>query len=306
MMIKDFFLRHPITKIIALVLSITLWLIVHGDRQKEITVDIPIKYVETPDDLMSVGQLPTKMRIRLRGQQTRLSKIDESYFPPHEINLSTARRGVNTYWVYEEDFKVPFGVSVTRVYPQAIRLELDFAQVQWVAVEPKVIGSLSPGYLIEDTVITPSRVRVRLPRQSVDQVKKVFTQDIDLNDRKADFEGEYYLDDRSIPGEILQERVNVSFKINENQTIKTISVPIQRAAAQVKYRMVPETVSLKVKGRESLVMSVEDNLPMISLDQHVFEEALRTKRSMEIPLIYQEFPGLEMSVEPQKVKVVFE
>ncbi|MCB0327935.1 MAG: hypothetical protein KDD52_10015, partial [Bdellovibrionales bacterium] len=177
---KKFFFKYPITKMISLLLAMTLWLMVHGDRQKEITVDVPIKFEDLPGELMTVGAVPQTIRVRLKGSQTRLSKIDDSYFTPHALNLSKARPGINTFWVYEEDFKVPFGVSVMRVYPQAIRLELDFAQIQWVPVEAKLEGDLDLGYTIDQISIVPSKVRIRKKKKKIGEVKTIYTEEISI------------------------------------------------------------------------------------------------------------------------------
>ncbi|MCB0326917.1 MAG: hypothetical protein KDD52_04775, partial [Bdellovibrionales bacterium] len=107
-------------------------------------------------------------------------------------------------------------------------------------------------------------------------------------------------------GEILQKKVVVVVKVLENETIKTITLPIQKPVSQSVFSLVPESVTFKVRGRESLVRSLEENIPIISLDPQVFELALKNHKTMEVPLIYQEFPDLDLSIEPTKVKVVFD
>lgn len=310
---KRFFTQHPLMKLFSFLMACGLWVIIRGEKLKEMSVNIPVKFQNLPAGTIMTGDVPDMIRLKLRGTKLRMAKMDDEFFAPYVINLEGAKMGQNTFWIFAEDFKIPFGVNIDRIQPQTIHVNLAKTVVKPVNVEAKIAGSPMPGYSLKSVTVNPTQVQIRGDQGQLDLIQSLVTEEINLDGRSVSFEGEFPVALRGYRVALLTPTVHVNVEIEEKVGTETIlSVPIRWTEQngimmqKVGARCQPDSVSIKVTGPLSKVFELVKNPPSPMLSQKPLGSALKNKREAMISLEMPAVPGVQFEVEPKAVKLIYE
>jgi YbbR domain-containing protein len=312
-MIKRFFMHHPMMKLFSLLLACALWVVIRGEKLVEMSVNIPVKFENLPAGTIMTGDLPDMIRLKLRGTKLRMEKMDDDFFTPYVINLEGARMGNNTYWIYAEDFKIPFGVNINRIQPQIIHVALAKTVTKPVNIEPKISGSPMPGYEVKSMQINPTQAQIRGDQGQLDLIQVLTTEEINLDGRSVSFEGDFAVDLRGYRVSLLTPTAHVTVEIEEKTGSESIlNIPIrwteENAVAMRKANahIETETASIKVTGPLTKVFEFIKTPPSPMLNQKQLLSALRNRRETMINLDMPAIEGMQFEVEPKAVKLVYD
>ena len=106
-----------------LLLVCLLWVFVIGIRQGEVGFNVPIEYYSVPQYLTIAGEPPKEVNVRLKGSERLLSSIRPDQIRVR-VDLSGARQGNNQISLSEANVTTGPGISVTKLYPRNIQLQL--------------------------------------------------------------------------------------------------------------------------------------------------------------------------------------
>src|SRR5204862_5225417 len=99
--------RNIWLKVLALALSILLWLTVAGEHIVERSLRVPLEFRNVPPALEIVGNAPDTVDVRLRGASALLSRMQ-----PGEVvavlDLATARSGSRLFPIRADEVRAPF------------------------------------------------------------------------------------------------------------------------------------------------------------------------------------------------------
>lgn len=301
---RDFFFSNPWMKVISLALAFFLWIWVRGERKIEVSVNVPVQITNKPERLFILGEVDPFVSVRLIGPQTRLSRIDDDYFKPYELNLSEARKGSNPFWVHEEDFRIPHGVRITRIVPQLIRIKLDELEERLVSIKPKFVDILEEGFELGESVVMPSHTRILGGKKELAAIQHVFTEPISLSGRRGSFEVEVSVPPQGLGSNDEEKKVLVKVNVIENEVSRILhNVPVTVRGFQGTAKIEPDTVSLNVKGPAGKVAALADEKLELAIRPEDLPPVLKKRRKFRIPPIPPKRPGLEIKVIPNKVLV---
>jgi YbbR domain-containing protein len=236
----------------------------------------------------------------LRGPQTRLAKIDRNYFSSHTIDLKTANQGDNSFWLYEEDFGLPFGVYITQIFPQVVRVQLEEKQTRNIKVKPRLVDELPPGIELGTVVVKPSEVAFESFDKALKKIDVFFTEPISLSGRMKDFEGVYFIDKGTAQGRLFTDKVKVEVSLIEKTITETVGAVPLAFTADLKGAIIePETVKLTVQGPLSKVLQFVKNLPTLVVNSAALQRALADKKPTAIPIDVPTIQDLTLTVEPE-------
>src|SRR3954471_14394711 len=126
-------------KLLALALSILLWVTVAGEHVVERSLRVPLEFRNIPEALEIVGNTLDTVDVRLRGSSIVLSRLQ-----PGEIvavlDLSNGRTGSRLFHIRPEEVRAPFGVEVAQVVPSTLSLELEKSARRTVPIVPATDG----------------------------------------------------------------------------------------------------------------------------------------------------------------------
>lgn len=180
----DKWLRNPnVVRIVALLLSILLWFVVHMEGQqnpsqtgwterstsKEIE-QVGIEVVgldESRYELLAIE--PTQVRIRVSGLPNVLSRVT-TQTARVQLDLTNAASGVQQIQLKPAGF--PEQVEV-EIFPEAVMVTLEEKLMREMPVDIRVTGQPAGGFVVGTPTVQPNRVYVTMRESAIDQIAAV-------------------------------------------------------------------------------------------------------------------------------------
>jgi len=194
-------LRHllfdnTMLKLVSVIIAILMWYGVAHEPVSEISVRVPVEFSEPPKDLDYTSDIVPQAQVRLRGPARLLRDLQQESVHV-VINLRGAAPGEHTYDITAAEVQVPQNVDVLQITPSRLRLVFDTPETRQVAVKPRIVGSLPPGYGIEAMTAVPSTVTITGPSRHVDAVDSALTDAVDITGvvGQSNFDTRAYLPD---------------------------------------------------------------------------------------------------------------
>ena len=120
---RNLLLRNLQLKVVSLTLAILLWIALNGEPKSEIGLKVPLEFRNSPKGVEVLGET-NAVDIRLSASSSIVKRIDASEVTA-SIDLSDWTPGERTYSLGESNLSVPFGVAVTKIAPNKIRLRFE-------------------------------------------------------------------------------------------------------------------------------------------------------------------------------------
>jgi hypothetical protein len=294
-------------KLVALLLSLTLFIVVRGDRDTSISFHVPVAYTETEGRVMTSRPLDS-VRVTVRGPWTRLRKFDPPAEPVH-VDLASVSDGE---YVFPDDaVKVPPGLRVA-YDPPSIRLQFEERATKVVAVKPDFEGQPARGYALGDVTITPSHVSVRGPKSIVDAMSEVHTGPIKIDGDTTGGEERVSLEPTEPHVTIVdRQTIEVRYRIVEELgmlVLGPLRVEIHPApglalAAPASTATDPARVKLTLRGAKNILDRVDPSEVATYVTWHA--EDARSNAPRPARVIVEGVPaGIAIDVDPRDVTLI--
>jgi hypothetical protein len=115
--------RHWELKLLALGVSMILWVFVMTSEKAELVIAAPLELDGVPSGLEVRGERPDSVDVQLHGLRGALAHLGPDRVKVR-LNLAGARPGEVTIRVLPEHITVPSGITVVRINPSRIHLVL--------------------------------------------------------------------------------------------------------------------------------------------------------------------------------------
>lgn len=259
-MLKKIFIENLHWKLIALVFSVTMWLIVSTSTTPvEVPREVAVELKDLPADLIRISDLVNKIDIRISGPISVVNNI-KSEDLSYKINLANAVPELNTYSVLGSGIQgLPGSVKVSSISPSQITIMFDErVEKDNVPVSIETKGAPRIGFEIGEMTVLPPLVTIGGAKYQVEQTTSVPTEVIDLAGRDQTFTvnaglnviGTYV----DVPG---QSEVAVKIEVRPIITTRRFDkVPIRVVNTTLAFAVTPATVSFDVMGTMLAVESI--------------------------------------------------
>lgn len=120
---REWVLHNWGLKLLALTLSFLLWTTYTAEPVVEVGYQVPLEFVNLPNDLELSGDLLTQVHVRLHGRAAllrRLSRADLAVM----VDLNGRPAGETHVRLTKEQVTVPYGTTVERISPSQVRVLL--------------------------------------------------------------------------------------------------------------------------------------------------------------------------------------
>ena len=181
------------TKIVSVVMAILLWGLVLGSRSVEVTKDIPLDIITSPD-IVPENDIPEKITFRLSGPKAFLRGILDRPEEPIHVNLTRDQPALVTYRFASDNIHLPIGVKVLSISPSAIAVKLESVKRREVPVRVELRGSPPEGFRVARVEVRPETVMIRGAESLIDGLAEILTLPYDVSFLKKNFEKELPLD----------------------------------------------------------------------------------------------------------------
>lgn len=183
---------HLPVKALALVLTLTVFLLVGSDEDREISARLGVSYVLPPGKVL-VSERIDEVKVTIKGPWRRIRRFDEREID--RITLDLSRVVAGEVAISPEAVRLPAGLELTSISPRAVRVAFENRVDKLVDVVPALVGKPVHGFTIaaEGARSEPPRVTVRGAEGVIAALQQVRTQEIALADRKASLVAEVAL-----------------------------------------------------------------------------------------------------------------
>jgi len=166
-------LRASGMQILAVFIALVLWMQVHGQGTGSISMDVPLQIEGLRPDIAIVNNLPDHVRVTVSGLQARLTGLRSTDIRvPLDVSNMT-KPGVIDQALETGVIRVPAGLTVTKLQPDRLQLQLDQVVQREIAVKPRV--EAPQGWVVRELTIQPLQVMLEGPEVWLDALLEVET-----------------------------------------------------------------------------------------------------------------------------------
>ena len=165
--------------LLAVVISMVLWGIAHGEKEKELNVDIPVAFNGLPDDLVITEQSTSEINIRVQGSRAALRNVSPTTME-YPVAVEGAKPGPAIYDVEASYVDAPRGVKVVSRSPARIELKFEARGRKNVRIRPDIEGEPAEGFLVGEIAVEPARLWLTGARSDVLRLTEVVTETVDI------------------------------------------------------------------------------------------------------------------------------
>lgn len=309
--LKRAFVENAGLKFVALVLSITLFIMVNTNRDAVIGVNVGVSY-SLPEDKVLVSPLVDQVRLNIKGSWRRIKRFDEREIERIRVNLQSWQGGDYTF--SQSAIRLPPGLALLSITPASMPVRFEPRQEKTVPVRVAAVGAPTYGYKVANIASKPSQVTIRGAKSAVDGMSEVMTRDLDLTGRSSSFQEVLPLV-RPEPASIITivddapVEVDVTI-VEEMDSHRLEGVPVEIrpgpgfTGSLGRYLTEPEQVDVVLHGPRLLVESVSGDQPKAYKAYVEVVEEDGAGKPRDIAVQVEGLPsGVGVEIEPKAVSL---
>ncbi|WP_462323905.1 CdaR family protein [Desulfoplanes sp.] len=142
-------------------------------------IDIPLEFVDLPDDFVIRKGMGNRIQIRVRGASGIIRGIDTHHLA-YKANLSSLRVGTNTILLKQENIPLSTSVEVMEISPPRLELEVDRVVSRTFPVAVSWQGELPTGMELKEISVQPEEISLTGASTVLSGMKEVATKEIEI------------------------------------------------------------------------------------------------------------------------------
>ena len=303
----SFFTRHWLLKLMSLIIGTSLWYFVVGQDQVDMIVTIPLELRNLPADLVIANQYKKDIEVAIRGPRRLIQEMRQQNIS-RPVDLSKAAPGPLVVKNDSDSIPFPQGITVQRVQPANITLQVDRLVQKDFTITPVTKGKPAAGFVMESIAVNPAHITVTGPQSVLDRETGLKTAVINLEglDRSNTFQVHLHLNEALLKliGETVIE-ANIFLK--ETMVRKTVrGIPVNVRESGQPLKTVPVTVTVEADIPEQIVQIT----PELSMLFRAAVNATTDKSADAIPVLVNgiSLPGhapiVIFKITPDKVRIL--
>jgi len=178
---KKLLTENMALKISAVLISVFLWFFVTSRGQSEMSLDIPLEFMNIPADIGIVNTSVKTVSVTVRGQERTMKNLKASDVRVY-VNLERAKKGEGVFNINTNDVKLPYALSVTNMAPATVRIKLDETVSITVPVKPVLAGDPETGFFVSALKVEPKNVVLKGLKSEVRRLRIGKTEPVDITD----------------------------------------------------------------------------------------------------------------------------
>ncbi len=168
----------------SLVIITSIWFGFTRSKDVIMSLDVPIEFVNRPQDLEILDARPTQVRVHVSGASALLRTLRPQQVSV-QVDLSQATEGRNVLAITQDNVYLPPGVLLNRIEPHFIEVILDRLIVKEVTVQADWEGHLDDNLLMSKVEVFPSKISIIGGKSILKDIKTIYTIPIRLDTIKS-------------------------------------------------------------------------------------------------------------------------
>ncbi len=211
-MIKDFFTTNIWLKLTSLILAILMWFFVILSGRSDVTIDIPVNFINLPSKL-EIVDFPQTVSVSIEGQERMFKDLNKSNINA-VIDLSDAKTGKSFFTITRDNIALPKMLTIRNIDPETVSLMIEDQLSKKVDIIPDIVGNPEKGFAIVEVKSSPDSFIIEGPKSLIGKIRRVKTEPIDINGINADltYKANLMLTNSNIRKNINKVEVDISVK----------------------------------------------------------------------------------------------
>jgi YbbR domain-containing protein len=295
-------------KFVALVLSITIFVMVNTEEDAVISIDVEIAYT-MPEDRVLISEPVDKLRVSVEGSWRRVRRFDERELDPIRVDLTNMPSGEFVF--QKEMIRLPRGLRIRSISPLSMRLVFDKRVSKEVKVVVPLAGTPQRGYKLAGHTHRPQKVMLRGPAGELGGLEEIRTRDVNLDNKSDSFRAVVPVITRNPRIEVVGKReIEVNVQMEPELVAREIGpLPVTVRAGsgiaqpvKTKFVTKPAAVSVVLRGPVAVV----DVLAKDAVEAYVqlyAEDAVTGKTRKAAVLLHGVPEGVGVEIRPRVVEL---
>ena len=241
-------------KLVSLALALGLWSVVPDADVPHIVSSVPVQLQNIPSDLALLDPAALTVEVTVRGMPARTRDLTPGQLSP-QIDMFGAVVGDNVITLDASDMDRPFGVSVERIDPPRLRIQLDEKVRVDLPINAVVEGSPATGFDIGDKIVEPATVSVTGPASRVAELTSLSTEIVNVAGRREPVTREVaVLTDDPLVTVDERDRVTMTIVISESAVPRRLDgITVEIVADEYRVVVNPGEIGIVLRGPPSLL-----------------------------------------------------
>lgn len=226
--VRKIFFEDWLTKLVALAVTLALWLGVTGLSTPTTTrlTGIPLSLRFSSDTEITNSPI-SEIDLIISGDNRKIAQINKNDLVA-SVDLTSVLPGERVVQLSPENvqLQLPLGVRLDEITPSRMVVRLEAVEEKTLPVQIETTGKLPDGFEVYSQTANPARIRVRGPQSVIKTLSEISTEKIDLTERRSDFTTRQApLAPANAKLTLLETVVDVSFRIGERRIERLFIVP---------------------------------------------------------------------------------
>ena len=302
-LLRRAFIDNAPLKGVAMILAITLFILVRGDKDTERSVRVALAVVR-PEGRVLVANPPDEVEVTLRGPWTRIKRLNPKDVDPIVVDLSKVDDGDVT--IDESMLHIPAGLRVAAIKPA--RFAVAFEHVRKLPVVAEPAGAPAEGYIVSKIVADPAVVSVRGVKTVLDGLHDLRTLPVPVASKRDSFHAQVALAPLPRGATAADDLIDVDVTIVEQAAAKTLGAvtvvarPPPGVPRPPNLQVIPPRVEVVLRGGAAAMRQVKPDEVIAVVDIHPEDLGQRQRRAR---VTVEGLPeGVAAEVHPKEVVLV--
>jgi YbbR domain-containing protein len=228
-LLRRIFLEDWLIKVVALFITITLWLGVTGLRAPTTARlrSIPLN-IRVSNDTEVTNSPVQEVDLVITGDKRKIEQLNPRDLVV-SLDLIDVAEGDRTVQITPDNVSVelPTGVKLEEVQPNKIAVKLERVEEREITVRAETEGAVDENFEVYGTTVLPAKIRVRGPVSYVKSLDFISTEKISVENAREDFTA------RQVPLNVVNPKVtvldtvvDVVFRVGEKRIERLFMVPV--------------------------------------------------------------------------------
>jgi hypothetical protein len=306
-----FFSKDLLSFLLFIALSSAFWWIHALDKERETTLVLPLSYVGVPRNIRISNQLPSTISLIIKDKGLNLYSYARRQPKPLVLELGHAVLGKAGFVINSEQLRAKLSgyllpsTQLVDLYPNTIFVQHEQLMGKTIPVALFTHLEFAPQYMLSNRIqITPNKIRVFGSKKSLDDLKVVPTEFVQL--KEISDTATFTCNLKPKPGlRYLPKEVKVRICV-EQFTEKTIQLPINtlNCPNHLRIRTFPAFVNVTYRVGLSQFNTCDRNNIAVCFDYHDLVLAKEGKQKLKV--INKRACISNIRIQPQEIEVLLE
>ena len=272
--VRKIFFEDWLTKLVALAVTLALWLGVTGLSTPTTTrlTGIPLS-LRFSSDAEVTNSPVAEIDVIISGDNRKIAQINKNDLVA-SVDLTSVLPGDRVVQLTPEnvELQLPLGVRLDEITPSRMAVRLEAVEEKEVPVQIETVGRLPDGFEVYSQVANPPRVRVRGPQSLAKTLTEISTEKIDLSEHRVDFSAKQTpLTPPNAKLTLFETAVDIYVRVGERRVERLFVVPLSdgtnRRVSAVLYGPTTLLRDLKIAEMQATVSKNDSGVdtPQITL-----------------------------------------